>query len=345
MCERKGDVTRYPLKQTIHWLGFLANQMRQRNQTVFAIEEFQPDWLPKRLRIYYGCSVGLSVGLLCGLLSGLAFGSVFGQVAGLIAGLLGGGEVGLVIGIQSKITFAESFSWSWKGSFNWIRFGTIIALVSIPILALFFSSVFGPVLGSGFGAVGGLSIGLCIGPILGLQAKQSIERSSFRPGEGFRRSAKNGLSVGLIVGFITALIAGLLSEGVVMLASAHTITAGNELFFNLLAAGPASGLFVGILAGLLAGLLSGLFAVFRYLLLCLLLAYGDNFPWQPIAFLDNACERALLKRVGGTYRFIHRLVCDYFADLEQHSAHLPIDPTTVQKMGLPVQHQDSGEIR
>jgi hypothetical protein len=37
-----------------------------------------------------------------------------------------------------------------------------------------------------------------------------------------------------------------------------------------------------------------------------------------VVFCNDACERALLKRVGGTYRFIHRLVLEYFADLEEH---------------------------
>jgi hypothetical protein len=38
-------------------------------------------------------------------------------------------------------------------------------------------------------------------------------------------------------------------------------------------------------------------------------------PWQALAFFNDACDRALLKRVGGTYRFIHRLALEYFADL------------------------------
>jgi hypothetical protein len=36
------------------------------------------------------------------------------------------------------------------------------------------------------------------------------------------------------------------------------------------------------------------------------LARTDCFPWQAVAFCNDACERALLKRVGGTYRF-----CDF----------------------------------
>jgi hypothetical protein len=34
------------------------------------------------------------------------------------------------------------------------------------------------------------------------------------------------------------------------------------------------------------------------------------------AFLDEAAERLLLRRVGSRYIFIHRLLLDYFASLE-----------------------------
>lgn len=53
MVSRKGDVKRYPLHVTITWLGWLARQMRQRNQTIFYLEQLQPDWLPKRRRAFY----------------------------------------------------------------------------------------------------------------------------------------------------------------------------------------------------------------------------------------------------------------------------------------------------
>ena len=74
MVSRKGDVKRYPLHVTITWLGWLARQMRQRNQTIFYLEQLQPDWLSKRRRAFYQWSVGLVGGLLFGLLGGLLFG-------------------------------------------------------------------------------------------------------------------------------------------------------------------------------------------------------------------------------------------------------------------------------
>lgn len=40
-----------------------------------------------------------------------------------------------------------------------------------------------------------------------------------------------------------------------------------------------------------------------------------SLPWNLIAFLDEAAERLLLRKVGASYIFIHRLLLDYFASL------------------------------
>jgi len=74
MIERKGNPVRYPLQSTRTRLAWLAQQMREHNQTVFYLEQLQPDWLPERRRPFYQWSVGLVFGLVSGLVSGLAYG-------------------------------------------------------------------------------------------------------------------------------------------------------------------------------------------------------------------------------------------------------------------------------
>jgi hypothetical protein len=54
----------------------------------------------------------------------------------------------------------------------------------------------------------------------------------------------------------------------------------------------------------------------RHFLLRALLARTNLFPWRSIRFLDDAARRILLYKDGGGYRFIHRLLLDYFASLE-----------------------------
>ncbi len=38
-------------------------------------------------------------------------------------------------------------------------------------------------------------------------------------------------------------------------------------------------------------------------------------PWRYARFLDYAAERLFLRKVGGGYIFVHRLLLEYFASL------------------------------
>jgi hypothetical protein len=60
--------------------------------------------------------------------------------------------------------------------------------------------------------------------------------------------------------------------------------------------------------------------VLRFLLLCARLV-----PFNYPRFLDYAAERILLRKVGGGYIFVHRLLLEYFADVEmsKFAAHAP----------------------
>ena len=40
-------------------------------------------------------------------------------------------------------------------------------------------------------------------------------------------------------------------------------------------------------------------------------------PWNYAAFLDYAVEKTFLRRVGGGYVFLHRLLLEYFAELSK----------------------------
>jgi len=79
------------------------------------------------------------------------------------------------------------------------------------------------------------------------------------------------------------------------------------------------GLFIGLACGLLLGLLNGWLACLRHVVLRWLLWRRESIPWNYPRFLDNAYEQILLRKVGGSYIFLHRLLLDYFADLETGS--------------------------
>jgi serine/threonine protein kinase len=96
MTERRGNRQHYPLEQTRSRLGWLAQQMREHNQTVFYLEQVQPDWLVDRQRrVYEWLGVRLPaiiIGALVSILIGWFFLGISGNLLQetCLGGLLGG---------------------------------------------------------------------------------------------------------------------------------------------------------------------------------------------------------------------------------------------------------------
>ncbi len=65
--------------------------------------------------------------------------------------------------------------------------------------------------------------------------------------------------------------------------------------------------------GLLFGLNAGGRACLKHLALRLLLVRSGSIPWNYVKFLVYAAESILLRKVGGGYTFIHRMLLEYFA--------------------------------
>ena len=82
--------------------------------------------------------------------------------------------------------------------------------------------------------------------------------------------------------------------------------------------GLVSGLFMGLTSLLAFGLFGGLDAFAKHFILRFFLSRRDDLPWDLVPFLDEAAERLLLRKVGGTYIFVHRLLLDYFSDLAEY---------------------------
>jgi len=85
----------------------------------------------------------------------------------------------------------------------------------------------------------------------------------------------------------------------------------NDVVFGL-----EAGLTAGLAAGLAVGFIYGGGACLRHLVLRGLLVHNGNAPWRYVRFLDAAAARLFLSRNGSGYLFIHRLLRDYFADMD-----------------------------
>lgn len=66
---------------------------------------------------------------------------------------------------------------------------------------------------------------------------------------------------------------------------------------------------------LIFGFSSGGVPCIEHLVLRLLLYLNGYIPWNYAHFLDYCTDRLLLQRVGGRYRFIHRLLQEHFAGM------------------------------
>ena len=185
--------------------------------------------------------------------------------------------------------------------------------------------------GLGIGLTYGLMMGLIVGVGIGLGywlglglfqsiAQEQIEdqdRQSLN--QGVRRSALNSTIIGLLsagiiggLGFLGYWLSYRLNEG---------LSEG-------LHAGPGEGLAYALSAmwlfaiggGLFGWAISGGWAVLRHFVLRWLLHRRHVFPWHAQVFLNDATARILLQCVGGGYSFIHRLLLEYFANLDDGNA-------------------------
>jgi MinD-like ATPase involved in chromosome partitioning or flagellar assembly len=226
--------------------------------------------------------VGLS-GARAGLIVGLIVGPAFGL----------GGELGRGLALALRGMLGGELSLGLGGVLSGVRFGLVV----------------GPAVGFAVGLAVGLVNALVNALVSGLTDKRVT------PNEGIVRSARHGLAIGLVSGLIVGLVGGLVC------GLAYGIRFG--MLYGMpfgLPIGSVFGLLYGLLFGLLYGLVFGLefggIAYLRHLALRGLLVRNGDAPWRYVRFLDDATERLFLYRRGSSYIFVHSLLLEYFADLE-----------------------------
>jgi len=300
------DDERFSKEETIHWLSWLAKRMSQHGQTVFLIERMQPDWLPTRAQRWIMAG---GVAVMIGLLFGMLFGALIGLATGLqelfvgvFVGVLFGIPLGLfhvLFSYDGDIKPVETLHFSWKAM--------ILTAVGIGLLA--WLSIWLCIPGSdSFRTppmfVGLLFFGLIGAVFAGLSKGEMVTTAS--PNEGIRRSARNALYIWLLF----ASFFGLFSVLIVGVLPGEIWLPGLVVVFLL---GSSLGL---VTIGLDSGLDYGGLACIQHLVLRIMLWRNGSAPLNYVRFLDCAADRIFLRKVGGGYIFVHRLLLEYFASLE-----------------------------
>lgn len=282
---------------------------------------------------------GLANGWLTALLVGLPYGlylqlpgSVDMATTGIIAlviGILGALVFTLVdgfLGIQlTEIRPAETFGWSWTrmgrnlvkymfsgllgalivGALIGLLFGTFQyathAVKDVPgmLLVIVQTGMLGFV--RQFGAFITF-VSALLGALIGGGSSEILnERHLTRPNQGIRHSALHSMLIGCL---------GVLIGGVGGGWLAGIITGSYNPLLPL-----AYGLILGPVIGVVSGLRSGGIACIQHLVLRWLFWETNAMPWNYTRFLDYSTEHVLLRKVGGGYIFVHRLLLEYFASL------------------------------
>jgi len=239
--------------------------------------------------------VGLVLGLICGSINGLVNGLIRGPAIGLITGLVNWIVVWLIFGLAFKlgteIQPAEMVAWSWKAlRQNWPKM-QVCGLIAGLFYGLFY--------GMFYGLIVGLVVGITAGLAGGLLNKRLDVSNIVRPNQGIWRSASASIYIGSIGALVVGLFYGLFYG-----------------LFNGLSNGLLYGVIYGLLFGILIGLRNGGFACIQHVILRLFLWRVQCIPLNYPHFLDYASERVLLRKVGGGYIFVHRLLLEYFASLD-----------------------------
>jgi energy-coupling factor transporter ATP-binding protein EcfA2 len=301
MFNRRAVNQDYPPDQIQFWLSWLAQEMVNRGITLLTIEDIQPNWLPfsKSIR-------RLFFGMFYGLIFGLIGGPIFGLIGGLIGWLIGG---------QIEIKPIDKFVWSWKNARGLGLIFGIIGGVIGGLLGGLFVMLIGalPRLGGVSwsdvligGVIGGLSLGtiggLSFGIMGGLSGHTLEDRS--HPGEGITASLKNFFVGFLFYGLILGLIFGLI-YGLIVAISYQSLS------FGLL-----KGLRFALIVQMVVGLKFGGNFLIAHFITRWLLTNSGNIPWKLNDFLEYCTERIFLRRVGGGYIFIHRMLMEHFAEMD-----------------------------
>jgi len=237
--------------------------------------------------------------------------------AGLATGVLL--IVGLSYGLTTGLGFQLSTQLGFRLSYG-LSDGLSTGLSTGPGIGLAYGLMMGLIVGVGTG----LGYWLALGAFQSITQEQieDQDRQSFN--QGVHRSALNSTIIGLLsggiiggIGFLGYWLSYGLNEG---LSKGLNYGLSDGLSKGL---GPALGAvwLFAIGGGLFGWAISGGWAVLRHVILRWLLSRRQVFPWNAQVFLNDATARILLRRDGGGYSFIHRLLLEYFANLDAANIH------------------------
>lgn len=321
-------------RQILHFLPRIAARMQRVHTTILHIERIDPRWLttPGQRLAYLLMSRAIVIGLTA-LSVGLATGVTFNLRAGVAVGvaMMIAVPVAYVLAAPARIRLRTAYGATTRGVIG-IAFGLAAgfsSLVSVGLGALLIAPLLLPMLkekgpkdveivenvrylwfrmvvatmgatvvfflvfssfpGEVFALVDALLLGTAFGVFSGVSGSERVGRST-RPNQGIWQTlqAVSSWVLRLTVVAITVI----------------TITLSEVLLFGEIV------LFAVALAIMVAFSFGGIGTVNH---LCLRIVLLRDIPWKLARFLEQMVELRLMRRVGGSFIFVHRYVMEHIA--------------------------------
>ncbi|PZV06548.1 MAG: hypothetical protein DCF21_22635 [Leptolyngbya sp.] len=329
-------------QQTRRWLVWLAKQLQAQSEDEFLIEKMQPAMLSNQqqvllYRIFFSPSLGLlwaGLFVMAGIFVLLAEMSNIKEFSAFryswLSIILLNFKIGLIISLQSLLMG--------------LVFGAFVGIISdmlnpAKIVDLVESIDVNPLKFRIKDFLKRMKWGLIFGILMSL----FLGTSSILLGNKLRYSISYGfyiLSIGVVSGILSGVILASKSEINCRIKPNHGVFVSLKNLAILFAFGYIFLIFIRFYlpysAQFLASSISrdmvrtraslmGIFILFsliydnslalsRHLAIrCALYISNNSIPWNYARFLNHCTDRLLLQRVGGRYRFIHRLVQERFA--------------------------------
>ncbi|BAY72690.1 NACHT domain-containing protein [Trichormus variabilis] len=276
-------------RQTQMWLVWLAKQTQKQSKTEFLIEEIQPSYLNGRfenfsyyflytLSIFSIFGIGLAL-MIHDILASILF-IIFEIFMGLITGLI----LGLILDMEPKsIILVEKLTF-FPINVDILLFSIFVTMLPWMLLSISLKIPLGNFI---------LNLIIILGLFYGSLSKEPdrVIDNKKVPNQGIWKSGFNAVFLGLVA---------IGSYGLIY------VFTHNEIWWLFLE--PVWRLGLGLTLVLTWGLFYGGDACIQHFALRLTLYLNGHIPWNYARFLDYCTERMLLQRVGGRYRFIHKLL-------------------------------------
>lgn len=242
--------------------------------------------------------------ILAGILGMIVVVLLIGGLAGFFFELIFGRRLRRQT-LLADIHTVDALQWSWRAVLKTAPRGALIGTVLGPILGLPFGIFLAndpldailliPLACCLFGGFTGV-IGFLLGGVLGGMRGVAIPKKQI-PNQGIWLTVRNSIIVGGVIVGLVGILNNLLS----------TPTSIGEGLANF-----RLGLFLGIVIVMFFGILDFI----QHFVLRAMFWAMHQFPFRIVPFLERATDLIFLRKVGGGYIFVHRLLQEHFATMD-----------------------------